>query len=75
MKRIVPVLFGTAALVVASTHAQQPAAPPPGGASQQPNEISTTISSDQAGQPPRLGVPDFIALSKDVETIDAAQTI
>jgi TolB protein len=43
--------------------------------SQQPSEISTTISSDQAGTPPRFALPDFIALSNDPETVDAAKTI
>jgi TolB protein len=71
MKRILPV-FATAALIIATTRAQQPAAP---ATPQQPNEVSTTISSDQAGSPPRFAVPDFIALSKDAETVDAAQTI
>jgi TolB protein len=68
MKRIFPVL-ASAALVIATANAQQPPS------SQQPNEVSTTISSDQAGSAPRFAVPDFIALSRDAETIDAAQTI
>ena len=34
---------------------------------QQPTEISTVISGD-ASAPPRLAVPDFIALSNDAET-------
>jgi hypothetical protein len=52
-------------------------ASPPGlaQAPQQPSDISPTISSDQAGTPPRFGVPDFIALSNDAETVDAAQTV
>jgi TolB protein len=49
--------------------AQQP--PPP----QQPSEITATITSDQAGTPPRLAIPDFVALSNDAETQDAAATI
>jgi TolB protein len=61
-----------AALVIATTQAQQPVPP---GTPQQPSEVSTTISSDQAGAAPRFAVPDFIALSKDAETVDAAQTI
>jgi TolB protein len=71
MKRILPVV-AAAALIIASPAAQQPA---PQGTPQQPDEVSTTISSDQAGIAPRFAVPDFIALSKDAETIDAAQTI
>ena len=64
---------------------QQPAqAPPQQQQPQQPTEISTTISSDQAGLPPRFAVPDFIALpgegaassaKPDAEVADAARTI
>src|SRR5438105_2329842 len=50
---------------------QQPPAPPP---PQQPSEIGATISSDGTG-PPRLAVPDFIALSPDAETAAIAKTI
>ena len=46
------------------------AAPP-----QQPNEVTTTISSDDRGAQPRFAVPDFIALSTDKETVDAAKVI
>lgn len=70
MKRILPVIAASAVLLV-TTSAQQPPAP----AAQQPSEISTTISSDVAGSAPRFAVPDFIALSRDAETIDAAQTM
>ncbi|MFN7983980.1 MAG: hypothetical protein U0Q11_19200 [Vicinamibacterales bacterium] len=69
MKRILPVI-AAAAVLIATTQAQQPASP-----AQQPNEVSTTISSDQSGAAPRFAVPDFIALSKDAETVDAARTI
>jgi TolB protein len=60
-------------LVTTSPVAQQPT-------SQQPSDLSTTISSDQAGTQPRLAVPDFLALpasgaSADAETVDAAKTI
>ncbi|MDR1989631.1 MAG: hypothetical protein LBQ09_05310 [Acidobacteriaceae bacterium] len=41
----------------------------------QPPEISTTISSDQGGRPPRFAIPDFIALASDEETREAARTI
>ncbi len=70
MKRILPVIAASAVLLV-TTRAQQPPTP----AAQQPSEISTTISSDVAGSAPRFAVPDFIALSRDAETIDAAQTM
>ncbi len=49
---------------------QQPATPAP----QQPTEIGTTISGE-SGAPPRLAVPDFIALSTDAETAAVAKTI
>jgi TolB protein len=71
MKRTYPVI-AAAALVIATASAQQP---PPSQAPTQPSEVSTTISSDQAGAAPRFAVPDFIALSKDAETVDAAQAI
>jgi TolB protein len=68
-----------AALVLAVVGAQQqPPAPP---SSQQPSEVSTTISSDQPGTPPRFAVPDFIPLpsgdgrAADAETVDAARTV
>jgi TolB protein len=54
--------------------AQQP------GASQQP-DVSTVITSGDIGTPPRLAVPDFIAIAGaasrtvDKETLDAARTI
>jgi TolB protein len=53
----------------ASPPFQQPPAPP-----QQPSEISTVISGD-AGAPPRLAIPDFIALSSDAETDRIAKMI
>jgi TolB protein len=40
---------------------------------QQPSEISTVISSDSAGTPPRYAVPDFVALTPDAG--DIAKTI
>ena len=40
---------------------------PPAPAPQQPSDVSTTISGE-GGAPPRLAVPDFIALSSDAET-------
>ena len=48
---------------------QQPPAPPP-----QPSEIGTTIIAEGGG-PPRLAVPEFIALSNDAETVVVARTI
>jgi len=57
-------------LVIAGLTAQQPPQTP-----QQPSEVSTTISSGEVGAPPRFAVPDFIALSMDAESVDAAKTI
>jgi TolB protein len=61
----------TIALLVAWPHAQQPTQPP---VPQQPSEIATAITTE-GGQAPRLGVPDFIALSSDAETVATAKTI
>lgn len=61
------------ALLMAGVSAQPPQTPAT-GAPQQPSEISTTITSE-AGAPARFAVPDFIPLSTDAETVDAARTI
>ena len=63
-------------LVVALAQAPQP----PTGTNQtptaqQPSEILTTLTGTDPGTPPRLAVPDFIALSNDRETQDIARTI
>jgi TolB protein len=68
--------LATAGVFVVTTLAatqQQPPAPAP--QPQQPSEVSTTITGDQPGMAPRLAVPDFVALSTDAETVDAAKTI
>lgn len=62
-------VLAAAILVNSGVGAQQPPA------SQQPSDISTTISSDQAGTAPRFAVPDFIALSSDADAVEAAKTI
>jgi TolB protein len=68
----------TIALALVTLAAQQPAqppgTPPQTAPAQQPTELVLTITGD-AGAPPRFAVPPFIALSKDAETLDAAQTI
>ncbi len=66
---------GVLAIVVLAAwpHAQQPPALPP-PSSQQPSEIGATISSE-GGSAPRLAVPDFIAVTKDAETVAIAKTI
>ncbi len=61
-----------AALVSAvALMAQQPTPPPQ---PQQPTSIELRLSGDP-GTPPRLAVPDLLALSTDAETLDAAKVI
>jgi TolB protein len=61
-----------AALVSAvALMAQQPTPPPQ---PQQPTSIELRLSGDP-GTPPRLAVPDLLALSTDAETLDAAKII
>jgi TolB protein len=62
-----------AVFVTLGARAQQPppAVPP---AAQQPGEITTTITG-AGGAPPRLAVPQFIALTNDAETQALARTI
>ena len=50
------------------------AAAAPAAAPQQPSEVVTAITAE-GGAPPRLAVPDFIALSPDAETAAIAKTI
>jgi len=72
--------FVASAMIVAASRAarQQPAAadaqPPQQQQPQQPTDVTTTISSERGAQP-RLAVPDFLALSTDKETVDAAKVI
>jgi TolB protein len=61
-----------ASAVVVAAQQQPPAAPPP--TSQQPTSVRVDITGEP-GTPPRLAVPDLIALSSDKETQDAARTI
>ena len=70
------IIAGAIALaLLAVPGAQQPASQqPPTAPPQQPSEIVTTISGE-GGAPPRLAVPDFIALSPDAETAAIAKTI
>ncbi len=57
---------------IAGVAAQPPQTPADAG--QQPDRIATTITSE-AGAPARFAVPEFIPLSSDAETVDAARTI
>ncbi|HZR25893.1 MAG TPA: hypothetical protein VFA59_20000 [Vicinamibacterales bacterium] len=70
MRKTLLATFIAGLAFVAWPAAQQPPAQP----SQQPSEIETKITSE-LGVPPRLAVPDFIAITKDKETIDIAKTI
>ena len=55
--------------------AQQPPPQPPVNQSpSSPTSIETTLTGDP-GTPPRLAVPDFLALSNDKETQEIARTI
>lgn len=56
-----------------SSQAQAPAAVTP-PAPQQPSDLTFSISGE-GGAPPRLAVPEFIALTKDAETVAIAKTI
>jgi TolB protein len=64
-------------LLIAAVTAQTPAPPTPPADQPplQPSEVRTTISTGDAATPPRFAVPDFIALSPDAETVEAARTI
>jgi TolB protein len=66
-------VLALAASGVAGTPAQQPPSQPP-AQPQQPSSIELRLTSE-GGTPPRLAVPDFLSLSNDKETQDAARTI
>lgn len=72
MKRTI--LFAGLAMLAATMHAQPPQPPPPSPPPQQPTDVATTISGE-GGAAPRLAVPEFIALSKDSETVAIAKKI
>jgi TolB protein len=67
----VSALTALLAAVTLTARQQAPGIP----ATQQPTEVSTTITGDQPGVAPQLAVPDFIALSADPESREAARTI
>jgi TolB protein len=66
-----PVALAAALAAGALAAAQQPPATPP---PQQPTSIELRITGEP-GTPPRLAVPDLIALSPDKEVQDAARVI
>jgi len=71
-----PLTLVGATLAAAVLGAQSaPQTPPPAQPPQQPSAVTTTITSGDIGAPPRFAVPDFVALSNDAETVDAAKTI
>src|SRR5688500_1502806 len=74
--RTVFLCFLSTVAAIAVVVGQQP--PVTGGnqtpAPQQPSEIKTILTGDP-GTPPRLAVPDFLALSNDRETQEIARTI
>jgi len=77
--RIIPRWAALAVVVsaVAVAAQQPPASPPPASqqpAPQQPTSVELRITGEP-GTPPRLAVPDLIALSPDKETQDAARVI
>src|SRR5262245_1533684 len=71
MKTSIPVMLLSTA--VAAVFAQTPPTqtqPPP-----QPTDVRTEIRLGDPGVPPRLAVPEFIALASDAETVAAAKTM
>jgi TolB protein len=64
--------IAAAVLLIASLSAQPPQTPAP---TSQPSEVMTSITSGEAGAPPRFAVPDFISLSSDAASLEAARTI
>jgi TolB protein len=68
MKRtVLSIVAALVAFVALDARQQQPP--------QQPTDVSTTITSVDVGTAPRYAVPYFIALSKDAETVAAAQLL
>jgi TolB protein len=63
------------AAVVTVTLAQQPAQQPPGQPPAGQPTIELRLEGGDPGTPPRLAVPDFIALSNDKETQEIARTM
>ena len=61
--------FGLVAVGARTQLPQAPAGPP-----QQPTDLTFTINGE-GGAPPRLAVPEFIALTKDAETVAVAKII
>lgn len=73
IRMLLTLAVGAVTIAGLAAHPQQ-ATQPPTPTSQQPSEITTTITSE-AGSPPRFALPDFIPLSNDSDTVEAARTI
>jgi TolB protein len=68
--KLLAAVFLAASMVVAGQ--QPPSTPPP---SQQPSSVSLVLEGSDPGTPPRMAVPDLLALTSDRETQEAARTI
>jgi TolB protein len=66
----VAAVIAAGALLTLGAQAQAPTPAPP----QQPSDITTTITGE-GGAPPRVAVPEFIALTHDAETEAITKTI
>jgi TolB protein len=77
MTKTFPALLATLCAVTLLGAQQQQPPPPgtPGAPVQQPDEIRTNITGDAVGVARRLALPDFIPLTKDAESLDAAKTL
>jgi TolB protein len=65
---------GALLVIVSAVVAAQTPAPPPASPPQQPSSVELRLTGE-SGTPPRLAVPDLLALSSDRETQEAARTI
>ncbi len=72
MRTYLTIAMAASAALALAAQSQPPATPqePP----RQPSEITLKIGGP-AGLPPKLAVPDFIALTTDAETVAAAKTM
>ncbi len=71
MKKLLLLIIAGGVATVAAQQQPPPQLPAP---PQQPSEVVLKLEGD-SGTPPRLAVPDFLALSNDRETQEAARTI
>ena len=68
------ILLSTVLAAAAGVAAHQVPPPQPAPQPSQPSEVQLVISGPTGG-PPKYGVPEFLALSSDRETVEAARTI